>query len=313
MSETLATETAAKNPRGGLWLRLIPFFLSASLFLSGFFAVFSPLPLVTLGLTQGTLWVLAASAVNAALVYFARGPELFQFYVFGVVNLGLLMPYFLKARRWSLERTTAGIWFAQIAAVVLVFAIYAKLHGTSVIWEMKAVATGYFDAFLQNLGPDAQSKVLGDLTLEEWTRQMLIDLPSTLGTLALVGIWINLYLAVSLNPGRALSSRGLDRKAFSRWKTAEWLVWPTIGVWAALLWTEGTASQVAMGVFNVLMTVYAIQGLAVLGVAFDAWRIVGFFRLFILILILFAMLPLLLGIGFFDQWFDFRSKIRQKT
>ena len=316
MSETVSVSPETKikkDPRRGLWLRLIPFFLSASLFLSGFFAVFAPLPLVTLGLTQGFLWVFAASIVNAVIVYFARGPELFQFYLFGVVSLGLLMPYFLRYRKWSLERTTAGIWIAQILAIVLVFAFYAHLHGVSPLQEMKSVATGYFDAFMKTLTPEARTTVLGELSLEEWTRQMMIELPSTFATLALTGIWINLYLAVSLNPGRVLSQRGMDRKAFQRWKTADWLVWPTIAIWAVMLLTEGTVSDAALGVFKVLMTVYAIQGLAILGAVFDAWRIVGFFRLFILMMILFVMLPLLLGIGFFDQWFDFRSKIRQSS
>jgi hypothetical protein len=94
-------------------------------------------------------------------------------------------------------------------------------------------------------------------------------------------------------------------------KNADWLVWPTLGSWAVVLFADGLASDVALNVFKVLMAAYGLQGLAVLGAVFQAWKIRGIFRIAIYSLVILVMMPLLLSIGFFDQWFDFRAKLRQ--
>jgi uncharacterized protein YybS (DUF2232 family) len=70
-------------------------------------------------------------------------------------------------------------------------------------------------------------------------------------------------------------------------------------------------SDVSLNVFKFLMAIYALQGLSILAFAFDAWRVRGGFRALIYLLAVFFMMPLLLSLGFFDLWFDFRGKFRQ--
>jgi hypothetical protein len=43
---------------------------------------------------------------------------------------------------------------------------------------------------------------------------------------------------------------------------------------------------------------------------FDLWNIRGFFRAAGYLVSVFVMMPLLLSLGFFDLWFDFRAKFR---
>jgi hypothetical protein len=59
------------------------------------------------------------------------------------------------------------------------------------------------------------------------------------------------------------------------------------------------------------MAVYAIQGLSILSFFFDVWNVRGVFRVLAFLAAIFIMMPLLLSLGFFDLWFDFRSKFRQ--
>ncbi len=103
----------------------------------------------------------------------------------------------------------------------------------------------------------------------------------------------------------------IDAGVLNRWKNADWLIWPTLGSWAIVLFTDGLVSDLALNAFKILMAAYGLQGLGVLGSLFEAWRIRGLFRMILYSVVLLVLLPLLLSIGFFDQWFDFRAKFRQ--
>ena len=73
----------------------------------------------------------------------------------------------------------------------------------------------------------------------------------------------------------------------------------------------GSVSDVAVNLFRFLMAIYAIQGLSILSFFFDVWNVRGVFRGLAFLAGVLLMMPLLLSLGFFDLWFDFRSKFRQ--
>jgi cellulose synthase/poly-beta-1,6-N-acetylglucosamine synthase-like glycosyltransferase len=104
---------------------------------------------------------------------------------------------------------------------------------------------------------------------------------------------------------------GLSPNFLSQWKAPEFLVWPTIVCGFFLIGDFGIASEVSWIVFELLMSVYAIQGLSILSAILDLWGIRGWLRVIGYSLTLGLMLPLVLSLGFFDLWFDFRGKFRQ--
>lgn len=297
------------------WNRLAPFFVSAALFLSGFFAVFSPLPFLILGVTMNLWWVLLAVGTNSLLVYFSSGPTVFQFYLLSVGSIGLVMPFLIR-RRIKVEAVIARTWIVQWCLVGLLIGAYALFRGLTPWEELKQVFSSFFDVLMTSLSPESREQIIqsfggGDAGIAEWRRKTLSELPGALGIICLLLAWFNLRVLVTLNPNRFLSSVGLDRKVLDRWKNAEWLIWPTLLAWAVVIFTEGTTSDIALNIFKVLLAAYGIQGLAVLGSLFEAYKIRGLLRILLYSLVLIVMMPLLLSIGFFDQWFDFRSKFRQ--
>ncbi len=298
-----------------VWNRIAPFFVSAALFLSGFFAVFAPLPFLILGVTGHWGWLLAALVSNASVVYWTSGPTVFQFYLLAIGSIGLVLP-FLLMRRLRPEQVIARTWVVQWCIVSAVIGVYAILRGVTPWQEVQHIFASFFDLLLASLSPEAREQLIanfggGEVGVAEWRRRTLSELPGTLGILCLLVAWFNLRILINLNPGRFLSRVGLERKVLNRWKNPEWLVWPTLAAWAVVLFTEGTPSDIALNCFKVLMAAYGLQGLAVMGFLFDVWKIRGLFRMLIYMMILVLMIPLLLSIGFFDQWFDFRSKFRQ--
>lgn len=296
-----------------IWIRALPFFFSAFLFLSGFFAIFSPLPLILMFLGTRRGWAWLAVGTNAALVWYGTGPTTFQFYLVFVGTISLSLPEFLR-RKVSLERTVVLTLLTVLLVIGLFVAAYAQLHHVNPFSEMKNLVNGFVDTMIQTLSPEAREQWLGSSEIPdivEWKHKMLVEIPSAMGILALAMIWINLTLVLRLNPKHIREVLGVDARYLQNWKCPDYLVWPTILAGFLTLASLGWPTDVALNVFKFLMAIYAIQGLAILAFLFDVWNIRGFFRTLGFVVALFLMLPLLLSIGFFDQWFDFRAKFRQ--
>ena len=298
-----------------VWNRVAPFFVSAALFLSGFFAIFSPLPFLILGVTVGVRWVIAAMVTNAVLIYLTSGPTVFQFYLLSICAIGLVMPFLIR-RKFKPEQIIARTWIVQWCFVGALICGYALLHKVAPMEELRRIFGEFFDILFASLSPEARDQLVanfggGDVAIAEWRKRTLVELPGALGILCLLTSWFNLRVLINLNPDRFLHRVGLDRRVLNRWKNADWLVWPTLASWAIVLFTTGITSDLALNLFKVLMAAYSLQGLAVLGSLFEAYKVRGIFRIILYTVVILVILPLLLSIGFFDQWFDFRSKFRQ--
>lgn len=137
--------------------------------------------------------------------------------------------------------------------------------------------------------------------------QLIHEFPSLVAVFYLVMAWVNLLLVLRFHRG----PWGSDLGFLKHWKAPEWLIWPTIVAGGLLLLDLGAATWVGLNFFRFFMVVYAVQGLSVLAYLFDHWKIFGFLRSLGYILAIWPMMPLLLAIGFFDLWFDFRAKFRQ--
>lgn len=289
--------------------RIVPFFVSAGLYLSGIFALFSPLPLLLVGFTYGFRWLVLAGVTNALIVYFTSGPELFQFYCVGVFSAAFFVQIFLLQKRFTLEKTLAVSWVGSLTILCLLILAYAKLHGLPFLQEFRQLKNAFLDLVIQSLSPESKTQLLGDMTPLEWKQKS--DLEVAFGVSAMLMIYLNMNLLMTFNPGNFIQKLGIDRKAIFSWKNSELLVWPMIGTWGLAILTKGRVSDVAMSILKLFLAAYGLQGLAILGSVLNSWKIRGFFRMFIYGMAVFFMMPLVLGVGFFDQWFDFRAKLRQ--
>ncbi len=100
----LSSDQSARRRR---WPGISPFFLSAALFLSGFFAVFSPLPLILQAYRAGFAFWFLALLTNAGLVYWLGGLlSLWLFLIFGI-SVALALPWVLRPGRSGCSRVHA--------------------------------------------------------------------------------------------------------------------------------------------------------------------------------------------------------------
>ncbi|MFL5815115.1 MAG: DUF2232 domain-containing protein [Bdellovibrionia bacterium] len=309
---------AAYAPRIPFWLRLIPFFLSSILFLSAFLAIFSPLPIIILGL-MGTSaqrsyvqrgWALLACVINSAIVFLLGGEvTLATYLVFALAPAWVMIE--LLARRKRLGTVAGGAFLSIAAAIGLVILFYAQIHHVHPWGEVKNAVSQFMDYWVKAVSSSGNLPVQDPAELDDMKKTLMTELPSAVAVIAVMIVWANLTIVLRLNPRNIRQRLGIRTDFFQTWKAPDWMVWPTILTGATLLTDLGVATDVGRNFFKVFMAIYAIQGLGILSFFMTRWRINKFFRTVgYLVAVLIAM-PLLLSLGFFDLWFDFRSKFRQ--
>ncbi|MGK5084468.1 DUF2232 domain-containing protein [Bdellovibrionota bacterium FG-1] len=292
-----------------LWLRVVPFFLSAFFFLSALFSIFAPLPILFLRFRAGRKWSFIAILTNSLIVGVAAGTVSLAFYFIFVVAVAVSMSEGID-RRKSLEKIAAMSLVTAGVCGVVVLAWYSFGHSVNWMQEVRLQISAMVD-FLQQSMSNGSSLSPGDI--DEWKKNLFREFPSAVAVFALVLVWANLVTLLRINPAGIRDKMGLNARFLREWKAPEWLVWPTIVTAFFLIVEVGRISYISLNLFRFFMAIYAIQGLSVLSFFFDLWKVRGFFRTVGFLIATFLMMPLLLSLGFFDLWFDFRSKFRQSS
>jgi len=119
--------------------------------------------------------------------------------------------------------------------------------------------------------------------------------------------WSNLLMARSL-----LKRRGLFFPAFGAlnlWKAPDYLVWVLIGCGGFLMLPGGTLKVIGINGLLVLLMVYFFQGIAIVSFFFEKKQFPRLLRIFFYSLIAIQQIVLLvvIGLGLFDMWLNFRK------
>jgi hypothetical protein len=148
-----------------------------------------------------------------------------------------------------------------------------------------------------------------DLTPEQVRQTVWTQLPSVLVSALFIGVFGNFLLFVRMAPLQ-IPARA-DPAPYKTWRNPEWLVIPTLASGFTMLFVEGPAGIVASNFFRFFAVLYGVQGIGVLSVLLDRFKVFGFFRSLLYLSTLLFLFPAVAVAGFFDLWFDFRSKFRQ--
>lgn len=97
--------------------------------------------------------------------------------------------------------------------------------------------------------------------------------------------------------------------ALNQWKAPEPLVWFVIGSGLALLVPFQAIKIIGLNCIIVFMTIYFFQGIAIVSFFFEKKRFPRLLKIFIYTIIAMQQMILLLvvGLGFFDMWLNFRK------
>jgi len=287
-----------------LLARIAPFFLPALFFHSIILIFISPLPLFIQTLKRPLYLSFPALATSLIILskLGASPSELLEIGIFWF-GVGVFFPFLI--RKSGRVRMSLGLTFGYLVVILLGVLLYrAHELGMNGVEYVRSQISILIDHMI-SLPNSPAKKLVEDQGKDALFKELMTEVPSFALISILLSLWINLLFASQLVPGF------LSRSFWERFRNPEWLVWPTLISAGLYAFSEHAPYYVGLNLFKVLMVFYALQGLSVIGYLFNRYKIFGIARTLLFGLAILMAMPLVLGVGFFDLWFDFRKKFGQ--
>lgn len=280
--------------------------------LGPFVGILIPLPILfyraKLGRSSGLLILAAASLIVASLV--GRHSLVTAAFLFEVGLVGLILPELFEMNL-SVEKTVAITTGVVITTGGLVLVLYSLLSATTP-WTvasnyLKKSAELAMDMY-REMGASEENIGIAAGSVDGIVYVALRILPSIVVVATLFLVWTNLLLARYLFQSRRLHYPDFGR--LNQWKAPEPLVWAVIASGILLLVGHSGLTIIGINGLIVLMMVYFFQGIAIVSFYLEKKQLPRFLRILLYGLIAMQQLLLLLvvAVGFFDTWIDFRRE-----
>ena len=312
--------------RSGSWaFQLALCLLGPLFFLSYAFTLISPLPSLFLhagnsNLRQGRFWWFVALAIGVNLSFTIHGWAGSVSFAVLVALPSLILAEMLVHRRGP-EAAIVSAFFAICAAIFAVFWIAASIRGLSLaaafqesLTQLEGIAKEIGVYLLQQGKNDWHESTRA--ALEEVTvnpRGILLELPGIMACGLLLLCILPCLALIRWNP-KGLSRRaGVSRDFLRKWKSPDWLVWPSIVCVALVLFEVPQFSIIARNCIKPLLLIYFFQGMSILSYFLDSLRLRGPFRIPIYFFGVVLLYPMAMSFGFFDLWLNFRSRKRPSS
>jgi hypothetical protein len=248
-------------------------------------------------------WISGAVITAAALVMIPSA-VIYAFLFFSLwVTVGLYQEFE--------ERGRGTFWTAVLSV----------LFGSSVVILGPSIVAHFLHLDLAALLKETFEEVLRQISSGTSLKDLGISAEGIVGqipSMVIVVHVMSLAFALMLDQRMAQMFGLKYERIASAMKLLEFRV-PDFLIWVSMfsfLFTfvkvgPGWTSVVALNVFNVMMGIYFFQGLAVLEVGFLAFRIGGFVRLLVYVLVVGQLFFLLSVVGVIDYWVDFRRRMKR--
>ena len=272
----------------------------------------TPVPLILVYLQRGKVMGLITISTVALALFFLVGPELAIAFI---ATSGLMAAAMAESTRlsFSLEKIIlVSTLVPTVFALVIMFAGLAGKEGSSLeILEdnFKETAQSYIQ-ILEKSGETPENLAVFRKAVEDRAPIVARIIPSFVLIGTLVGVVIN-FLTVRYVWLRFYSRKYFDGMDVSRWMLPDVTVWVLIAAIGSIFLGPELSRVLGMNLAIVLVFLYFLQGLSVVThilktKAFPKW-------VWIIVFILIPLNPmffgLVVGMGLFDIWVDFR-KIR---
>lgn len=277
----------------------------------GFFCtVIIPLPTIYCRAKHGrAIGMLVPAVALLALASLLGGISIDLLYFFELVFCGFIL-YELLALGLSVEKTVALTSTVTLAVGLFIVLVYSSTTAAG----LDQLVSGYVRRNLvaslrlyESMGvPTDTIRPIEDAL--DGIQYVLVGIvPALSVSAALFLSWTSLLLSRPL-----LKSYRLYYPDFGRlnlWKAPEPLVWSVIGCGLMLFIPERTVKLFGINGLLILMTIYFFQGIAIISFYFEKKRFPRLLRIVLYSLIALQQVVLLVvvGLGFFDMWLNFRK------
>lgn len=188
--------------------------------------------------------------------------------------------------------------------------VYADLSGSNMVHTFSVYLKKNLEYTLstyKDLGVSKDRVKILTQSLDQIHYVLMRIMPSLIAVGLIFTAWLNVLTARILLETRKLPVPGFGE--LKAWKAPDNLVWGAIGCVLAMFTPIMGLKFIGVNGLILLMEVYLFQGLAIIAFYFDKKKIPKFLRALIygLIAIQQILLLVIIGIGFFDIWINFRK------
>jgi len=300
-----------KDIINGVVITSLIFGISINLPIIGFFcSLLLPLPVIfyriKLGRKTGTIIPVLVIIVMSVIVGEVSFDMLF---FYELILLGFILSECIGGKL-SVEKTVLYSAGAVLGAGTGALLVYSNLIGTGLFALVSDYIAKSLDmtlALYQSMGiPDETVQAMSG-PMVTFQHYLIRILPAMVTSLALFVAWMNLLLARSLLKKKSIVP--LDFGSLNQWKAPEPMVWGVITCGLMLLIPLNQFKIIGVNGLMVLMTVYFFQGIAVVSFFLTKKQSPRFLKVTIysFIALQHMMLLLVVGLGFFDMWLNFRK------
>jgi uncharacterized protein YybS (DUF2232 family) len=295
----------------GIAITVFIFAVSIYLPIIGFFcALFIPLPILfyrsKLGRKTGGIIPVVTIII---MLIIADGVSVDIMFFIALLFLGFILSELLEMSL-SIDNTILLAVGSIIVTGLVGLLFYSTISNTGI----KTLVSDYVSnnlaltlSLYENMGMSEENLHMISSSLEKIRYALIRILPALVIAATLFVSWSSLLLAKPLLTGRNLFYP--DFGMLDLWRPPESLVWGVIGSGAMLLLPSGGLKMLGLNGLIVLVTIYFFGGMAIVSFYFENKKFPRMLRIFVYSLIALQQIVLLIviGIGFFDTWFNFRK------
>lgn len=276
----------------------------------GFLCTFGiPLPTLVyrakLGRKRG---VLVPAGALVVLTVILGGISFDILYFVELLLIGFVL-YEAYEQRFSVGKTIGFTCTAAALAGFIVLLVFSTTVEAGIIDQISDYIRKNLEATLilyQEMGMSADNLDLVRESLEQIAYVFVRILPALAVISTLIVSWTSLLISRPLL--KRLNLFVPDFGKLNHWKAPDPLVWAAIGSGLMLLIPTNWIKLAGINSLLVLMTIYFFQGIAIISYYFEKKRFPRILRIFLYALIALQqfLLLIIIGLGFFDIWLNFR-------
>src|SRR3989339_644214 len=289
-------------------------------------SIFAPFPLLSVFLLYGRLkgHILGLGILLLLVAFSAQLDR--SHLIMGIFLMNFLFAALLAEIILRQEHPITGLLKAGGGIVLIVAAIFTMIYLSSDFSLEKYLSTAISEKLTQFKTENAklleesgeEAAVLKDLLdkPERLVADVIPWLPSMAFATIFIYLWINLFMALqNIRAWRFFTPYKYALKELVYFKVNEYLVWPLIAGLGLVLAGEHFVGKLGMAFGQNLLTglsvFYFLQGFGVLLDFLTHVKIFGFMRSLFTVFTIYLEWRIVVIIGVFDLWFDFRKFLKK--
>lgn len=300
-----------KDIVSGIAITGLIFAVSVYMPIIGFFcALFIPLPTLfyrsKLGRTTGAIIPIITIIAMVAVL---GGITIDTLFFVELLLLGFVLSELIELDL-SIEKTMLYACGSVILVGIVGLLFYSNMSDKGIyalIAEYVSINLKLTLELYENMGVSQESIHMISNSLENIEYVLIRIIPALIVAAIFFVSWTNLLLAKPIFKRRELFYPSFG--SLKLWKAPESLVWGIIGCGLLLLLPDKTFKIFGLNGLLILITIYFFQGIAIVSFYFEKKRFPRGLKFFLYSLIALqqAILLVIIGLGFFDMWLNFRK------